>query len=453
MTVQHPLSVVAPIKPDEVAALKTHLDLIGDDVLNKKGKQPNPFPFQKLSTVHFMRWTVLDEVYDPEKEGKKIGAQLAMETNFDGPLEQHLEELVTQGGPALAKIYGHCQGFPAASGQTPQEIRNYLLAHRYPVPTFYVGTRGLSVSQIRSDQELRTQIESFLDGCRKNPAWFEKSAADLRTDIQGYVRSVPALARALTPAPSTALAEFFALLGGILNVGARALLPLALIFFGVHYAFGVSWGVSGLAVLGALLALIGCLLAHELTEPETKDTTDPPQTRQIARREDHQTQNQMTDIVFVKSGPFRQVILRSVLWTINWAARYIFNQGELGGIPSIHFARWVILDGGRRLLFFSNFDGSWESYLDDFIDKAAHGLTAVWGNAYLFPRSYFLLWGGARDEQRFKPYVRRTQLATEAWYSAYPDLSVQNINNNARIRRMLSGNPDPVEIEACLRLL
>jgi hypothetical protein len=114
-------------------------------------------------------------------------------------------------------------------------------------------------------------------------------------------------------------------------------------------------------------------------------------------------------------------------------AREFFTRGSLGGISSIHFARWVLIDEGRRLLFFSNYDGSWESYLGDFIDKAALGLTSIWSNTEEFPKTKFLLFKGARDEERFKAWTRAHQIPTQLWYSAYPDLTVQNILASRKI--------------------
>jgi len=96
-----------------------------------------------------------------------------------------------------------------------------------------------------------------------------------------------------------------------------------------------------------------------------------------------------------------------------------------------------MIDGGRRLLFLSNFDGSWENYLDDFIDKAHGGLTAVWSNTGGFPRSYLLIGGGAKDGPRFKAYARDSMSVTNAWYSAYPTLTVQGIDRNSSIREGL----------------
>ena len=38
-------------------------------------------------------------------------------------------------------------------------------------------------------------------------------------------------------------------------------------------------------------------------------------------------------------------------------------------MSTIQFARWVFLDGGKRVIFTSNYDGSLDSYMDDFINK------------------------------------------------------------------------------------
>jgi hypothetical protein len=100
------------------------------------------------------------------------------------------------------------------------------------------------------------------------------------------------------------------------------------------------------------------------------------------------------------------------------------------------------VDGGRRLLFLSNYDGSWESYLNDFIDKAAIGLTAVWSNTVGFPRTRFLAFRGARDGPRFKHWARANQTATTAWYRAYDGLTLATIDNNSAIREGLFGALD-----------
>ena len=61
-----------------------------------------------------------------------------------------------------------------------------------------------------------------------------------------------------------------------------------------------------------------------------------------------------------------------------------FVKGKLMGIPTIHFARWVLIDNNKHMLFFSNFDGSWQQYLGDFIDKSGWGLTGIFSNTVRF---------------------------------------------------------------------
>ena len=180
---------------------------------------------------------------------------------------------------------------------------------------------------------------------------------------------------------------------------------------------------------------------------------DDEHTKTVAQIEDRIVQNQITTISYIKKPLwFRRRVLQWVLATVNLAARFIETQGSLSGIPSIHFARWVVIDNHRRLLFFSNFDGSWESYLGDFVDKAFKGLTGIWSNTVGFPRTIGLRGGGALDEQRFKALARASQVVTHFWYSAYKHLTVLDINNNSRLRQGLYSDLDDDQACAWLRM-
>jgi len=185
-----------------------------------------------------------------------------------------------------------------------------------------------------------------------------------------------------------------------------------------------------------MLIAIVVLRYKESTDAIQADAADTQNVHDLVDKEDrtHSVQNHMASITIVKPGWLRRLSLWSVLAAVNLIARATATHGELSGIPSIHFAHWSMIDGGRRLLFLSNFDGSWENYLDDFIDKASNGLTGVWSNTLNFPRTYFLLGGGARDGSRFKAVARDSQTVTNAWYSAYRDLTVQGIDNNSSLR-------------------
>jgi hypothetical protein len=73
--------------------------------------------------------------------------------------------------------------------------------------------------------------------------------------------------------------------------------------------------------------------------------------------------------------------------------------------------------------------------MDDFIDKVWWGLNAVFSNGAGYPRTRWLFFGGAREENAFKNILRRRQIETQLWYSAYPALTAANINNNAAVRK------------------
>ena len=98
-------------------------------------------------------------------------------------------------------------------------------------------------------------------------------------------------------------------------------------------------------------------------------------------------------------------------------------------INTIHYARWVIIDDGKRLLFTSNFDGTWEQYLADFVEKAPEGLDAIWSNCVGYP--------GARPIGPFIDYVRANEIDATLFYAAYPDTTVNQVQKALRIQKLL----------------
>ena len=70
--------------------------------------------------------------------------------------------------------------------------------------------------------------------------------------------------------------------------------------------------------------------------------------------------------------------IRVSLRIVTLFGRVVFTGGRLGDAPGIHFGHWHIIEGGRRYLFCSNYDGSFGGYLDDFINGATIGTTLAW---------------------------------------------------------------------------
>ncbi len=179
---------------------------------------------------------------------------------------------------------------------------------------------------------------------------------------------------------------------------------------------------------------LAILRYHERRDASAQDRRSPEQLDELAGRENLFTQSQITVVTWVKPGWFRQLTLRLVLFSANTTSRVLlWPKRDFFGIESIHYAQWIVIDHGRRLLFFSNFDGSWENCIGDFVDKAHTILTSVWTNCIGFPKTSFLFFGGAAIEEQFKDLVRDNQLPTHVWYAAYPHLSVPNVNDASDI--------------------
>jgi hypothetical protein len=203
-------------------------------------------------------------------------------------------------------------------------------------------------------------------------------------------------------------------------------------------------GLAALTVAVALmpLLLIGAVVYRwtELREPVRLNPVAQPD--EAARKENRPgyAQNHFSSIAPLKTGPVRWATLRLAMGAIDILARLWFTRGKLGDIPSIHFAHWTVLDEGSSLAFFSNYGGTWESYLDDFIQKASNGLTAVWSHCQGFPASRWLVGRGAKNERAFKRYARDSQAAESVWFSAYPGLTMRRILNNRAVMESLSGS-------------
>lgn len=259
-------------------------------------------------------------------------------------------------------------------------------------------------------------------------------------DIDAFLMIVVAAFGVLLLAPLFEISEETAAIGRTLVYAGFVLVSYALIGLLAFYAVG--------------LLAFGTIRTLEVRDK--RRYSDPAELMMRAGANAHKYsrdegginryQNHLASITTVKPGIIRGWLLRLALFVINLLSRFWFNRGELGGIPTILSARWVMIDGGRRLLFLDNYGGAWESYLNEFIDLAAvKGLNAIWSNTFVsvddrrygFPASKFLFWKGAQAEQPFKAYVRQSQVETIVWYGAYPTLSVVNINANTSLRQSL----------------
>ncbi|HKU98624.1 MAG TPA: cytochrome P450 [Vineibacter sp.] len=198
--------------------------------------------------------------------------------------------------------------------------------------------------------------------------------------------------------------------------------------------------VGGVVATGLLLGTIGAAFIGLLRWHETRDQPDDQNPsaeclKILAATENHPgfAQNHITAVTHLKPGWFRKLTTAVAMWSIGTLVAHKYRPGFVVNIGTIHYAKWFRLPGSERLVFLANYDGSWESYLEDFITKAHQGQSAAWSNGVGFPRTRFLLRDGAQDGDRFKRWVRRQQVPTQFWYNRFPHLTTDQIRNNALI--------------------
>jgi Dyp-type peroxidase family len=196
---------------------------------------------------------------------------------------------------------------------------------------------------------------------------------------------------------------------------------------GLATAFLIFAALAGLFVL-----LIRC---KERTDISDERIADYGHVRQIAAKEDARgiEQNHIIAVMPLKPGLIRKLSFAFVMWGIKQTVTYWFRPGFVLTMGTIHKARWFRVKGTKQFVFLSNYDGSWESYLEDFITRAHEGQTAAWSHGVGFPPTSYLVLDGAKDGDRFKRWVRGQQRVTRVWYSRFPELTMKQIHRNAMI--------------------
>jgi hypothetical protein len=411
MTPQSEFLVLAPVRPEALKPLRALLA-----GMNAKPGHADPgnrlVPFGAFPTLHVARFVVLDDATlgDNAAFGVKpfdAPVYLAFMGDCDGPAAALLDDLARTAGKGLARIFSHCEGFPAGT-----DVRAWMQARLVPSQAYYVNWIGRTVLQVREEQALHAALAAALmrvhaDGVT-NPGELQTC---LRADVE-------ANGPKLTPPAPTPLPW-------LLRHVAELLLGLLVLI------------VAAPVLLIASPVLLWVLRRHETRDPEVATRADPDRVNAISAMEDHDVTNPFSAIGTIKPGLFRLALVRASLWLLNFGSQQIYKKGRLARVGTIHFARWVVIENGRRVVFVSNYDGSLESYMDDFINKAAFGLNLVFSNGVGYPTTNWLLLDGAQREQQFKAFLRRRQQPTDVWYKAYPGLTAFDLARNSEIRQGL----------------
>ena len=130
-----------------------------------------------------------------------------------------------------------------------------------------------------------------------------------------------------------------------------------------------------------------------------------------------------------------------LLWLVFWSLRNISaTLRKLEMLSFIHYARWAMIKrfpddgGGERLnysylLFESNFNGTWDQYIDAFSQVLGFRIKLIWGTSFGFP--------GPLPVEPFKAYIRRNEFIANHYWSAYPEATTTEIISAGRVESAL----------------
>ena len=405
MSTQRALTLVTPVLPECMTQLASVLKELQCSINNGTFTE-----VERLGTIHYFRLVLL--------EGKLSTAQtnLMLSLDYDGEEDQQLTNFAADCPAIVDMIYECCADYMAPTERTPVSRKNYLKKWINNVAAFYVGAPGRSLKQVKQESALRDHIWNLI---RTND-WDGKTAKEVHGAIRQQVMGLPEFewTRERVPVQKVKWWNFV-----LVAVVALLLLPLTLLF-----------------VVVAVIWIVVLQIFHERKDKSlglNLSQVDGDFIRNLEQDEDYFNQNQFSQIIPMKPGKMRLITLKALMIYARFRCHNEFVKGELMGIPTIHFARWVLLDDNKTVLFLSNFDGSWQQYLGDFIDKSGWGLTAIFSNTVNFPPSRYLFWGGAYDEEHFLAWARYYLIRSQVWYCACPKLSIKNINTNTLIRTEL----------------
>ena len=415
MTPQSHVLVIAPVKMEREAELRGLLES-----MNSRPGQANPdnpiMPFGQFEQIHFARFAILKDrtlndihlLYGLPATDYEV--TLAFFADVDGSADDFRADLARRAGEGLQRIFSFCKDF------TPGlDLCRWMKDHDSPAATMYMNWRGRTVTQIRQENALRLDLEDHLQ--QNQEAFSGKTPGQVHQDLRSFVSAEKYRGRLKLdqpqPTPFGWWLQNLLHLVGVPIIG-LLLLPLLVLYFPIF---------------------IYQLRSHERSDLEYAPRVSPCDERELGALEDYDVTNQFTVIGGVKPGLFRRWTMSFLLWLIEYTTRHIYIRGHLARISTIHAARWVFLNDKKRMVFASNYDGSLDSYMDDFINKVGWGLNLVFSNGISYPKTNWLVLDGSKDEQKYKSVLRRHQLPTNVWYKAYPGLTVFDLERNTLIRR------------------
>jgi hypothetical protein len=409
------LSIVVPIRPDRADCLSAILEEINCDPANNA-----VIPFGKSPTTLFASGvTVPEQPYGYEK----LPSNFMFFTSFSGPLSDHISEIINLAHHGLCRIFQHCYNFPDYCFRNPEMLRRFLIKYNH-AHTFYSGIHHITPADIKGEEDLRKEIKRYVDKNQRDGVFDNQSPGTIKRMIASFIATQKDFAWAQNPyTPS--LADYskrynipqFAAIAAVALLAQR--LPAPFRKFIPHSLL--------------LLLILFFIMVMYIESHQTKRISTPPSDKRlepIMATQCNLLLNELTAANSLKPGRVRRFMFRLML-------RVVSLFSGILNIPTVATARWLATDKGKRLVFISNYAHPAESYVRDFVNSgsSARGINLLFGHGEGFPGTKGLFLKGTQsDPEGFMNAMRTALQPRRFWYCPYPNLSVDNINNNRKIR-------------------
>ncbi|WP_145168256.1 hypothetical protein [Planctomycetes bacterium Pla133] len=417
---------------EDPAAARDRVRRLEPDLVQRLGE---------VSDLHFLRLVVV-----PADERTGQGLRLLLNVIHDRPLDEHLADLTRRAGDVLIDMLGST----APSGR-PMDLPPFLLQHRVRDDALYIGAVGRTVQEIQAERRLRDALAERVDREEASGRWESLDAEAARRELRAIARTEwtgPEFPLGRLPRPTRSqrtlklvdlalvltLFPIIGVLGYDLMDAVRRMEPgpkRALTRMGAWIWW--LWGAIPTAV--AFLVVRGLeLWERPLEAPGPTEA----ELQALEQAEDERPRNELTVWFPVRDNWLSRVLLRVILFGAERGTRHFWADGALAGARNIHYARILQVDGGRSMIFMSDYEGSFDAYIDHFVGIGGNHRAVVPISSRLAgcPKTRWLYLQD--DPPSFRPgwkqLIRTYQTDASVWYSAYPDLTCNDVLNHAAIR-------------------
>ncbi|WP_291373440.1 peroxidase [Cyclobacterium sp.] len=398
---------------------------------------------KSLPSTFFISWLTLPAQTYAGKE--KLPARIILMSSYVGSKSSHIQELATFLGPQIKQVLSQSREYPKNDLDKPGLV-SFLKRKSIP-NTFYSGFKFISTTEVDKEKKLKAEVWKYAQGLadQGDPS----SPKEVKEKIENFVKNHPQLVWASKKIPyglsnKVHMLWPLALFGLVMLT---SLVSIVLCFFIDPLVIKILACILPLFILVVVFLFLLLRLNENISHEPSPELSDE-KVREIVALETNPVINEMTVIAPLKRGWIRRVFLALTLKLVGLVSYFAY-------IPTVHTARWLQMDKGKRLVFIANFDNLSEAYAHDFVDseRRSMNMAVIFSHAFGFPATRWLVHKQYNHRSNYMKGVRAHQKVTQFWYTCQQDLSVENLKRNRAFRAGLYKEMDDPEIKDWLLTL